>query len=107
MKKRLSATLAKTRFKEVEMVAIAAKPGQEEGKAEGLRKKKPFVFSIFSSFAMIFFSGLEELISILKRMTRLPDRNIDGALLFSVDHCFNIRGQGTVMTGTVLQGRCI
>ena len=35
MKKRLSATLAKTRFKEVEMVAIAAKPGQEEGKAQG------------------------------------------------------------------------
>ena len=102
MKKRLSATLAKTRFKEVEMVAIAAKPGQEEGKAEGLRKKA--LFSIFLSFAMIFFAGLEELISILKRMTRLPDRNIDGALLFSVDHCFNIRGQGTVMTGTVLQG---
>ncbi len=26
-------------------------------------------------------------------------------LLFAVDHCFCIRGQGTVLTGTVLQGR--
>ena len=26
-----------------------------------------------------------------------------GAALLSVDHCFSIKGQGTVMTGTVLQ----
>ena len=24
--------------------------------------------------------------------------------MFSVDHCFSIRGQGTIMTGTVLSG---
>ena len=53
---------------------------------------------------LFFFLGLEELIGILRRMTSLPDRNVTGDLLFSVDHCFNIRGQGTVMTGTVLQG---
>ena len=83
------------------MVAIAAKPGQEEGKAQGCfhdfeKKIKWFNF--------VFFLGLEELIGILRRMTSLPDRNVTGDLLFSVDHCFNIRGQGTVMTGTVLQG---
>lgn len=33
-----------------------------------------------------------------------PVRNPDGPFLFSVDHCFAIRGQGTVMTGTVLNG---
>lgn len=26
--------------------------------------------------------------------------------LFAVDHCFAIKGQGTVLTGTVLQGTC-
>ena len=28
-----------------------------------------------------------------------------GPFLFAVDHCFAIKGQGTVMTGTVLQVR--
>lgn len=37
-------------------------------------------------------------------MTFLPERSDQGALLFAVDHCFSIRGQGTVMTGTILQG---
>ena len=27
-----------------------------------------------------------------------------GPFVFAVDHCFPIKGQGTVMTGTVLQG---
>lgn len=26
--------------------------------------------------------------------------------LFSIDHCFQIKGQGTVVTGTVLSGGC-
>lgn len=33
-----------------------------------------------------------------------PVRDPKGPFLFSVDHCFAIRGQGTVMTGTVLNG---
>ncbi len=37
-------------------------------------------------------------------MTGSPERSPDLPFLFSVDHCFNVRGQGTVMTGTVLQG---
>ena len=34
----------------------------------------------------------------------VPERCSSGPLLFSVDHCFPIRGQGTVMTGTILSG---
>ncbi|XP_050090155.1 selenocysteine-specific elongation factor [Anopheles aquasalis] len=34
----------------------------------------------------------------------LPARNVDLPLMFAVDHCFAIKGQGTVCTGTVLQG---
>ena len=34
----------------------------------------------------------------------IPERSCSGSFVFSVDHCFPIRGQGTVMTGTVLSG---
>jgi selenocysteine-specific elongation factor len=33
-----------------------------------------------------------------------PTRDPKGPFLFSVDHCFAIRGQGTIMTGTILSG---
>lgn len=35
----------------------------------------------------------------------VPQRNIEAPLLMYVDHCFAIKGQGTVCTGTLLQGR--
>lgn len=34
----------------------------------------------------------------------IPTRDPSGPFLMSVDHCFSIRGQGTVMTGTILSG---
>ena len=49
--------------------------------------------------------GLQTLLDALHGMTTFPERSaVADPFLFSVDHCFNIRGQGTVMTGTVLQG---
>lgn len=33
-----------------------------------------------------------------------PRRDSGGPFVFSIDHCFQIKGQGSVMTGTVLQG---
>ncbi|KAK0422711.1 hypothetical protein QR680_007738 [Steinernema hermaphroditum] len=35
-----------------------------------------------------------------------PERNTEGQFVMSVDHCFPIKGKGTVMTGTVVKGRC-
>ncbi|XP_030386960.1 selenocysteine-specific elongation factor [Scaptodrosophila lebanonensis] len=35
----------------------------------------------------------------------LPERSVDKPLLMYVDHCFSIKGHGTVCTGTLLQGR--
>jgi selenocysteine-specific elongation factor len=32
-------------------------------------------------------------------------RNIDDNFVFAADHCFPVKGQGTVLTGTVLQGQ--
>lgn len=53
---------------------------------------------LLSHFLCLFPSQL------LKEQTYLPKRDPKGDLLMAVDHCFSIRGQGTVMTGTILQG---
>ena len=50
--------------------------------------------------------GIEDLIvTILKHLT-VPQRKVTplDPFLFSIDHCFQIKGQGTVLTGTVLSG---
>ena len=41
---------------------------------------------------------------VLSSLVVVPHRQATGPLLLSVDHCFSIRGQGTVMTGTLLSG---
>jgi selenocysteine-specific elongation factor len=51
--------------------------------------------------------GLTDLVDTLKAYTYRPKRNPEGPFVFSVDHCFSIRGQGTVMTGTVLSGKAV
>lgn len=86
MTKRLHKTLENTRFKDCPVIAVAAKPGGPEA----ADTEEP--------------QGVPELIQLLKAQTFLPQRDPGGDLLMAVDHCFSIRGQGTVMTGTVLQG---
>lgn len=48
--------------------------------------------------------NIDKLIDTMKAATFVPGRSKDGHFLFSVDHCFSIKGQGTIMTGTVLNG---
>ncbi|XP_008292602.1 selenocysteine-specific elongation factor [Stegastes partitus] len=86
MTKRLHKTLESTRFKECPVIAVAAKPGGPEA----ADTEEP--------------QGVPQLIELLKKQTYLPQRDPGGDLLMAVDHCFSIRGQGTVMTGTILQG---
>ena len=43
-------------------------------------------------------------IQTLSRHLFVPQRSTEGPFLYAVDHCFPIRGQGTVMTGTILRG---
>ena len=48
---------------------------------------------------------MDELIRVLRDQLPPPRRNnASGKFYFSIDHCFPIRGQGTVLTGTVLNG---
>ncbi|GAM21635.1 hypothetical protein SAMD00019534_048100, partial [Acytostelium subglobosum LB1] len=48
--------------------------------------------------------GIDNLINSLCHFVTLPRRDDQGAFLFEFDHCFQIKGQGSVMTGTVLRG---
>eukprot|EP01065_Artemidia_motanka_P019886 TRINITY_DN23771_c0_g1_i2.p1 TRINITY_DN23771_c0_g1~~TRINITY_DN23771_c0_g1_i2.p1 ORF type:complete len:780 (+),score=271.26 TRINITY_DN23771_c0_g1_i2:70-2340(+) len=85
MKRGLRKTFATTRYKTPTIITCAAAPGADPSAAA---------------------SGLEELRSELLRRTRAPraEADDDKAFLMLVDHCFSIKGQGTVLTGTVLDG---
>ncbi|XP_017125938.1 selenocysteine-specific elongation factor [Drosophila elegans] len=50
-------------------------------------------------------TGISELRNGLKETFFQPERNVTDPLLMYVDHCFGIKGQGTVCTGTILQGK--
>jgi len=84
MTKKLKLTFQKTKFKEVEIVPVSARPGGPDSNSIP--------------------EGLDRLVSAIQRHSYVPSRVRGGAALLSVDHCFSIKGQGTVMTGTVLQG---
>lgn len=85
MTKRISLTLQKTKFAGSNVIAVAAKPGGPDAP-----EQDP--------------AGVKELIEAMQAFSYIPKRDTLGPFLFAVDHCFSIRGQGTVMTGTVLQG---
>lgn len=85
MTKRILLTLQKTKFANSKIIAVSAKPGGAEASDES-----PI--------------GVAELIKAMQESSYIPKRDSLGPFLFAVDHCFSIRGQGTIMTGTVLQG---
>lgn len=35
----------------------------------------------------------------------IPDRQTEHKFLYLIDHCFKIKGKGTVITGTVVEGK--
>jgi hypothetical protein len=48
--------------------------------------------------------GVTELVDLIRANIEIPHRDYAGPLYFAVDHCFAIKGHGTVLTGTVLGG---
>lgn len=85
--------------------------GKRKGVVEKMMKKIKNVLgsTIFKNSPIIAISAIElinldELIETIKSNLIIPERNLDGSFLFSVDHCFAISGKGTVCTGTILEG---
>ena len=91
MRKRLANTFKATKFKDCEMVAVAARPGGAVDMSAG--GPPPL--------------GVDALVAhLMRRVEEAHERRQTGEFLFAVDHCFPIKGQGTVLTGTVLSGKC-
>nr|XP_033781957.1 selenocysteine-specific elongation factor isoform X2 [Geotrypetes seraphini]XP_033781958.1 selenocysteine-specific elongation factor isoform X2 [Geotrypetes seraphini] len=86
MTKKMQKTLENTKFRGSPIISVAAKPGGPEAPETCATE------------------GISELIELLKSQTYLPTRDPSGPFLMAVDHCFSIKGQGTVMTGTILSG---
>eukprot|EP01133_Synstelium_polycarpum_P013683 gene13683-16118_t len=80
MSSKLRKVLENTCFKDSPIVAVAACPASEKS------------------------IGLDTLIEQLCSFVKVPVRQDTGSFLFEFDHCFQIKGQGSVMTGTVLRG---
>ena len=85
MIKKLSKTLENTKFAGSPILAVSAKPGGPDSP-----ESEPI--------------GTQKLVDLLSSLSYLPNRDASGSLVYAVDHCFSIRGQGTVMTGTILSG---
>ncbi|XP_039104549.1 selenocysteine-specific elongation factor [Hyaena hyaena] len=86
MTKKMQKTLENTKFRGAPIIPVAARPGGPEAP----ETETP--------------QGISELIELLTSQISVPARDPSGPFLMSVDHCFSIKGQGTVMTGTILSG---
>ena len=85
-KKRLEVVFANTKFQAPKFIATSAAPAaSDQNKAE----------------------GLDELRAALSLATPAPRTAAEEEkkFLMYIDHCFAIEGQGTILTGTILQGR--
>jgi len=51
--------------------------------------------------------GIDDLITAVLQQVEIPDRQRGAQkdFLFAIDHCFQIKGKGTIITGTVLAGQ--
>ena len=74
--KKIGLTLSKTKFKDTKIISCSA--------AEK--------------------DGLDDLINVISNSVVLCKQDSADTFVFAVDHCFAVRGQGTVLTGTCLAG---
>lgn len=84
-----------------------SKFGSIKNKLKAAMRDGKFSDSPILPFSTILNLGIDEIKGIINDMSvRKPiKRNTDDGFVFAVDHCFPIKGQGTIFTGTVLQGR--
>ncbi|CAB9518750.1 Elongation factor Tu (Fragment) [Seminavis robusta] len=85
-----------TRFADAPLIGVSACVGGEKVAAsDGETSHLQMAHENFN---------IDKLIDLLRSELPQPKRSSTGPFSFSVDHCFPIRGRGTVLTGTVLNG---
>jgi selenocysteine-specific elongation factor len=108
--KKMRASLRGTKFENAQMVGISACIGGEKVAAVGGNTSAGGggggnVVSAAAKIAST--SNIHGLLDLLQSQIRPPNRDTLSSpdrFHFAVDHCFPIKGQGTVLTGTVLSG---
>ena len=97
VKEQLKKVFTRTIFRNAPMIEVSAKVGGEKIAAVGGSKSS-------ETNEVTETIGINTLIETLREHVRIPLRNPNGQLLFAIDHCFPIKGKGTILTGTVLSG---
>jgi selenocysteine-specific elongation factor len=101
VKKDIRQRLRDTRFANAPLVGVSACVGGEKIAAAAATD----VAAATSASAVNATVHMDQLVKVLREQLPPPKRNnTSGKFYFSIDHCFPIRGQGTVLTGTVLSG---
>lgn len=116
-KRKVRERLSSTRFADAPIVAVAACVGGEKVAAVSLSSTSattalattsssssaadPVLVSVIPKNETF---NMDRLVKVLKEKLPPPKRVATGPFYFSIDHCFALRGRGTVLTGTVLSG---
>lgn len=106
MTAKLRKIFASTKFATSPIIATSAALGGEKVASVGLKcaiernlSKKDGIPLLMNNS-----QGVTELVELIRNSIEIPNRNASGSFYFAVDHCFSIKGHGTVLTGTVLNG---
>jgi selenocysteine-specific elongation factor len=93
-----------TRFARAPTVGVAACVGGEKAAAVGAGSTTTAAVTTTDSHNETY--QMDQLVNLLRYNLPIPRRDqiASNNFLFSIDHCFPIRGRGTVLTGTVLAG---
>jgi selenocysteine-specific elongation factor len=103
---KVAATPEEQRMQKKEKVAANEGGGQKKG-GEGEKAQTGTAGTAITSShtkAKQETFNMDKLVSTLCEELPRPNRTNSGPFFFSIDHCFQIRGRGTVLTGTVLSG---
>lgn len=101
--------LSSTRFAEAAIVALSAAPGGAgkggAGAAADAAAASAKAASPGDMGSPTPLADVSSLSSLLLSSIRVPRRARTGPFLMAADHCFAVKGHGTVLTGTALRGR--
>lgn len=96
---RIRKVFSTTKFSGAPIVYTAAAVGGEKstgsaaaGSSASVQQLKPVT------------QGIDDLVELIKAKVAIPTRNYAAPFYYAIDHCFSIKGHGTVLTGTVLSG---
>ena len=111
VKTKIRKIFSTTKFHSASMICVSAAVGGERVAAVGSLGSGASASRKGNSKAkgpikpLVESEGIGEVVSLLKASVKaIPARNTTAPFYFAVDHCFAVKGHGTVLTGTVLSG---